>query len=64
MIRTMSMGAGVQTTALLLMDPERYDYIVFADQGIWMNSESWLEDAEEILKGIVKLIYKHEKKDK
>ncbi len=33
MIRTMSMGAGVQTTALLLMDPERYDYIVFADTG-------------------------------
>ena len=27
------MGAGVQTTALLLKFPERYDHIVFADTG-------------------------------
>jgi len=33
MIRTLSMGAGVQTTALLLMDPKRYDYVIFADTG-------------------------------
>lgn len=33
MIRTMSMGAGVQTTAMLLKWPERYDYIIFADTG-------------------------------
>jgi len=33
MIQTMSMGAGVQTTALLLMYPKKYDYIIFADTG-------------------------------
>ncbi len=27
------MGAGVQTTALLLMNPKRYDYVIFADTG-------------------------------
>jgi len=32
-IHVMSMGAGVQTTALLLMNPERYDYVIFADTG-------------------------------
>ena len=31
--RILSMGAGVQTTALLLKFPERYDHIVFADTG-------------------------------
>ena len=33
MIRIMSMGAGVQTTAMLLKWPERYDHIIFADTG-------------------------------
>lgn len=33
MIRIMSMGAGVQTTAMLLKWHERYDYIIFADTG-------------------------------
>lgn len=27
------MGAGVQTTTLLLLEPKRYDYVVFADTG-------------------------------
>ena len=29
----LSMGAGVQTTCLLLMNPKKYDYVVFADTG-------------------------------
>jgi len=33
MVRILSFGAGVQTTALLLKDPKRYDYVVFADVG-------------------------------
>ena len=33
MVRILSMGAGVQTTACLLRFPERYDHIVFADTG-------------------------------
>lgn len=40
-IRTLSMGAGVQTTALLLMYPERYDYIVFADTGDEKQETYW-----------------------
>jgi len=32
-IRILSMGAGVQTTCLLLMNPKRYDYVIFADTG-------------------------------
>jgi len=32
-IRTLSMGAGVQTTALIIMNPKRYDYVIFADTG-------------------------------
>lgn len=31
--RILSYGAGVQTTALILMYPKRYDYVVFADTG-------------------------------
>jgi len=33
MVRILSMGAGVQTTCLLLLNPKRYDYVVFADVG-------------------------------
>ena len=33
MTHVISMGAGVQTTALLLMNPKKYDYIIFADTG-------------------------------
>lgn len=33
MTRILSFGAGVQTTALLLKFPKRYDYVVFADTG-------------------------------
>jgi 3'-phosphoadenosine 5'-phosphosulfate sulfotransferase (PAPS reductase)/FAD synthetase len=32
-MRILSFGAGVQTTALLFLYPERYDYVVFADTG-------------------------------
>ncbi len=31
--RILSFGAGVQTTAMVLLYPERYDYVVFADTG-------------------------------
>jgi len=30
-LRMLSMGGGIQTTAMLLMFPERYDFVVFAD---------------------------------
>jgi len=33
MTRILSFGGGVQTTALLLKYPKRYDYVVFADVG-------------------------------
>lgn len=41
MIRTLSMGAGVQTTALLLMNPKRYDYVIFADTGDEKKETYW-----------------------
>lgn len=37
----MSMGAGVQTTAMLLKWPERYDYIIFADTGDEKKETLW-----------------------
>ena len=40
-MRVLSMGAGVQTTAMLLMWRDKYDYVIFADPGDEMPETYW-----------------------
>ena len=40
-MRVLSMGGGVQTTAMLIMWKDKYDYVIFADPGDEMPETYW-----------------------